>query len=93
MNDENDDENNKKSDKHRDANDSRICSAKLVVASSMLIAFTLVSAVVITAWGPLVPEAVAVGLDRGKTPFSEYVILHESWHSIAASRHALSCER
>jgi hypothetical protein len=70
-----------------------IGAAQLFLVSGMLLAFTLVSAVVIIAWGPLLPEAVAVNLDRGKTPFSEYVILHESWHSIAASHRAISCER
>jgi hypothetical protein len=68
-------------------------SAKLFLVSSLLLAFTLLSSVTIIAWGPLLPEAVAVNLDRGKTPFSEYVILHESWHSIAASRRAIACEQ
>ena len=75
------------------SNQAEIGFITLFLASSILLVFTFVAAVVIVAWGPLIPEAAAVNLDRKKTPFSDYVILHESWHSIAASRHALSCEQ
>lgn len=91
MNNENNEDNREWIRRKRD--DEQIGSVRLFLASSMLLAFTLVAAVGIVAWGPLIPEAIAVELGHQTTPFSDYVILHESWHSIAASRRSLSCEQ
>lgn len=90
MNNENNKDNGQRADypKH-----GAIGSIRLFFASSILLAFTLVAAIVIVSWGPLIPEAIAVELGHEKTSFSDYVILHESWHSIAASRPSLSCEQ
>lgn len=81
--------NNERGDGRND--EQRKGSARLFIASSILLIFTLIAAIGIAAWSPLIPEAAAVNLERGKSPFADYVILHESWHSIAASQRALSC--
>lgn len=80
-------------EKSDDAKNDAIGSLRLALASSMLLLFTLVAAIGIVVWTPLIPEAIAVDLGNGKNSFSEYVILHESWHSIAASRRSLWCEQ
>lgn len=67
-------------------------SLRLFLMTGLLVMFTLMSALAIIAWVPFMPEAVAVDLDNAPD-FSEYVALHESWHSIAATSRYASCGR
>lgn len=64
---------------------------RLFLMSGILVAFTLVAVIGIIAWVPLIPEAVAV--DATNAEFSEYIVLHESWHSVAATSRFAFCNR
>lgn len=56
-------------------------------ASIVIILFTVTATVIIVAWSPVLPEAIAVDINRDATDnFSQYMALHEteSWHYTAA---------
>ena len=59
----------------------------MVWASIVIILFTVTATVIIVAWSPVLPEAIAVDINRDATDnFSQYMALHEteSWHYTAA---------
>lgn len=65
---------------------------RLFLMSAILVAFTLAAAVGIIAWVPLLPEAVAVDIGN-RSDYAEYIVLHESWHSVAATSRFAFCNR
>lgn len=72
-------------------NTARAKPFRLFLMSVILVTFTLAASIGIIAWVPLLPEAVAV--DIGNADFSEYIVLHESWHSVAATSRFAFCNR
>ena len=51
----------------------------LFLATITLVLFTAIAALVIVAWIPVLPEAIAADIGQGKD-LSQYMQLHESWH-------------
>lgn len=66
-------------------------SIRLFLVTGMLLVFTLAAAVIIIAWGSFLPEAIAVDINQNQASFSQYLALHESWHSVAATYHYATC--
>ncbi len=74
-------------------NSEKSSSVRLFQATGMLVFFTAAAAVIIIAWGPLIPEAIAVDLPPSRPSFSAYIALHESWHMAAASGADARCAK
>lgn len=73
-------------------NERRAGPFRLFLMSGILVAFTLAAAIGIIVWVPLLPEAAAVDIGN-RADFAEYIVLHESWHSVAATSRFAFCNR
>ncbi|MFJ7565931.1 hypothetical protein ACIQW9_03095 [Herminiimonas sp. NPDC097707] len=62
----------------------------LILASIAIVIFAAAATIMIVIWSPMLPEAIAVDMNRDDThatyDFSPYIVLHEtvSWHYTAA---------
>ena len=71
----------------------------LILASIVIVFFTVAATIVIVAWPPILPEALAVDMNRDanniarqSNDFLPYVALHEteSWHYTAVLNDAIA---